>query len=270
MSRRQKFIWYFLLISTISFLLASLIASNKAFAGYYSTDNAFTDDINTYIGDTGLAIGQSSYGTPTDVLMRVPSTTIASSTRQGIGAIASDGGCTTGTAVNITFYDYGAGSSSVPRATMSASAGASCVWRAATSTPLCTDGCDIRVQSTGGIAVQGQTSKLNAGVYFYYPVGTIVDATKQPYILISTIGTPKGGSSQVTVSTTSLLYPISANGLISNMNCINVSTGTNCTFAYASTTNLVTPQNLGFVLLWFVCGWVIGFGIIVLFSKRYR
>jgi len=259
MSRRQKFIWYFLLISTISFLLASLVASNKAFA-----DTTYSQDYDFTRGS------QSSVGAMTDVLFRIATTApTLNYTRQGIGRIWADGNCTASTGVTITFYGAGLGSSSPVVANGgSVTAGSSCVWEwSTTSVSLCTNGCDIRLQSTGGTAIVSQgATYATATVIMVTPPGF---ESNSPWINLYTIGTPRG-TSQGSVSTTSLLYPIAGDGLITNMNCINVSTGTNCTFAYASTTNLVTPQNLGFVLLWFVCGWIIGFGIVLLFSKRYR
>lgn len=252
---------FFTFISVLVLFFAQ-VHSLLAFP-YYSD---FTREIDTttslrFGGTFGIATSDSSYGTPTDVLLRIPSTTIDKFIRTGLGAIMSDGGCSANSSVQVTIYGYGLGTSSSALGSMSTTTNGTCAWRVSTTTPLCLTGCDVRVQSSGGIAVMGQTSELDSGVYFYYPVGTIIDTTKQPKVWIESVGTIKGTGSGGSTTTIPLYTPLLKDRLTS-MNCTYSATSTNCVPQYASTTIPITPENVFFSLTIFMAALVLMYWIV--------
>lgn len=219
------------------------------FAGLFSVNITLAE--TTISQDFDFSRGsQGSFGAMTDILIRIATTTPFNHyTRQGIGGFWADGNCSSGSGINLTFYDYGQGSSSVARATGSVTAGAGCVWEWSTTTPLCLNGCDIRIQSTGGTGITSNSTYWDNEVVIQVPD---YSTSRSPWWNVYTIGVPLGAESGGENSTTTVFYPLGLNAIIDDMNCLTSATGTDCTFQYASTTNPVTPENLVLLALVFL------------------
>jgi len=249
----------------VGFFLALLLTAQSAFAlDSMNTDRDFTLDINTaiqYTSGSGIPVSQVGFGLPTDVLVRVPSTTISDNlTRQGIGFLASDGSCNTGTDVTAKFYDYGMGTSSTLRATLSTTALANCVWKMTTTTPLCTSGCDIRLQSSGGPAVPW--SQVTSGTQIVPPVGTL-SVSQSPWWIVGSVGEYYDALSGGGGATTTVFYPLGLNAMIDDMNCLSSATGTDCAFTYATTTQFSTDIWFFYMLCWFI-----GFSVVLYIVQK--